>query len=139
MIIGVLINRSPPKLAVRLDVQSNPLLPPTPIFSLNRYPAPPVRGINRSPFISCAPRGIIKPRPPPFKQLDRYARTQCGGYGNFSLVNLPHYFITFYRPNFAHNIQKGTGRAGLHNGSYFDICWGNVKTVATRILSRLRT
>ena len=32
MIIGVLINRSPPKLAVRLDPQSNPLLPPTPIF-----------------------------------------------------------------------------------------------------------
>ena len=30
MIIGVLINRSPPKLAVRLDPQSNPLLPPTP-------------------------------------------------------------------------------------------------------------
>ena len=47
MIIGVLINRSPPKLAVRLDPQSNPLLPPTPIFSLNRYPAPPVRGINK--------------------------------------------------------------------------------------------
>ena len=46
MIIWILINRSPPKLAVRLDVQSNPLLPPTPIFSLNRYPTPPVRGIT---------------------------------------------------------------------------------------------
>ena len=46
MIIEVLVNRFPTKLAVRLDLQSNPLLPPTPIFSLNRYPAPPVRGIS---------------------------------------------------------------------------------------------
>ena len=40
MIIEVLINRSPPKLAVRLDPQSNPLLPPTPILVSIAIPHP---------------------------------------------------------------------------------------------------